>query len=297
MSILKRTATRETLEDTIKDFVCNLAVKAAIELPDDVLTALKRARDHKEEPRTIHRNYHYKNILDIIIKNALIAREERIPICQDTGIDCVFLELGAGVGGSITFDIYEAINEGIRQGTKKGFLRASVADPVTRANSGDNTPSIIHTDIVKGSDIKISILPKGCGSENMSALFMLSPSVGIEGITDAVVSQVKRAGPNPCPPGIIGVGIGGTMDQCALLAKKALLRPIGVHHERDDIRDLEQRLLSSINRLGIGPLGLGGPITALWVSVEVYPCHIASLPVAVNYQCHAARRATGIISL
>jgi len=273
-------------KDQIKDTVSALVQKANRVLPQDVRAAIEGAlkREKRGSPR---------RLLEILLENAFLAEKHSIPICQDTGIDCVFVELGQEV--RISGDLNEAIQEGIRSGTEKGHLRASVADPLTRKNTGDNTPGVIHVEIVAGERFSISVLPKGCGSENMSTIFMLPPSAGTRGIVQKVVEQVRLAGPNACPPGVIGVGIGGTMEKAAFMAKKALLRPIGSHHSRNDVRAMEEELLTRINALGIGPLGLGGVTTALWVSAEVYPCHIASLPVAVNYQCHAARRAMAVL--
>jgi tartrate/fumarate subfamily iron-sulfur-dependent hydro-lyase alpha chain/tartrate/fumarate subfamily iron-sulfur-dependent hydro-lyase beta chain len=213
-----------------------------------------------------------------------------LPICQDTGIDVVFVQIGQEL--NIEGDLVRAINEGIALGTREGWLRCSVCDPITRKNTGDNTPAVVHVEPVAGDTLEVSVLPKGCGSENMSAVVMLPPSAGEDGIVRAVANQVLKAGPNPCPPGIIGIGIGGTMEKAALLAKKALLRPVGLRNPRDDLAELEDRIFVRINGLGIGPLGLGGSVTSLGVAVEVYPCHIASLPVAINIQCHAARHCT-----
>ena len=249
------------------------------DLPENILNSLiKASREEKGLS---------KIIFDILVENAFIAHKSRIPICQDTGIDVIFVELGKET--EIEGDLVEAITNGLSIGTKRGFLRASVCDPITRKNTGDNTPGIIHVDLVEGDRLSIKILPKGCGSENMSALKMLSPSSGVEGIVDFVVSHVKAAGPNPCPPGIIGVGIGGTMDKASFLSKKAILRPIGVYNDRQDIREIEKAIFERINSLGIGPLGFGGKTSCFWVAVEAYPCHIASLPVSINIQCHAAR--------
>ncbi len=264
----------------IEDEVSSALDSCCKDLPESILTEFIKARD-------IEDRYLSRIIFDILIENAFIAHDLRIPICQDTGIDVVFVEIGKDT--KIDGDLIKAINNGLSMGTKKGLLRASVCDPITRKNTGDNTPGVIHIDLVEGDSLSIKILPKGCGSENMSALKMLSPSYGIEGIIDFVVSHVKSAGPNPCPPGIIGVGIGGTMDKAAFLSKKALLRPIGVYNEREDIKEIEKAIFDKINSLGIGPLGFGGKTSCLWVSVETYPCHIASLPVSVNIQCHAAR--------
>ncbi len=263
----------------IEDEVARSLDSSCKDLPEDILNALVKAREEETGlPRII---------FDILIENAILAHKSRLPICQDTGIDVVLVEIGKDT--KIEGDLITAINKGISKGTKEGFLRASVCDPITRKNTGDNTPGVIHIDIVKGDMLSIKILPKGCGSENMSTLKMLSPSSGVEGIIDFVVSHVKSAGPNPCPPGIVGVGIGGTMDKAAFLSKKAILRPIGVYSDRADVREIERAIFERINALGIGPLGFGGKNSCFWVAVEVYPCHIASLPVSVNIQCHAAR--------
>ena len=266
--------------------VARLVEKAAKVLPGDVLNALRQAHDRE-------RYQSARKILKILMENAKIAKEKGLPICQDTGIDCIFVKMGHSLG--LDFHLEEAIEEGVREGTSRGYLRASVADPLTRKNTGDNTPPVVHFDLLPGSCLEITVLPKGCGSENMSALYMLPPSSGRKGIITKVLERVAEAGANPCPPGIIGIGIGGTMEQAAILAKKALLRPVGTHHERKDVKALEIELFERINSLGLGPLGLGGDTTTLWVAMEVYPCHIASLPVAINYQCHAARRAMALL--
>jgi len=230
-----------------------------------------------------------------LIKNAEIAREEKVPMCQDTGFAVVFLELGQEVkieGG----DLYAAVNEGVRRGYKEGYLRKSiVADPLNRVNTGDNTPAIIHTEIVPGDSLKITVAPKGGGSENMSALKMLKPAEGVEGVKKFVIDTVRVAGSNPCPPVVVGVGIGGTFEKSAILAKKALLRPVGESSPIPEIAKLEAELLEQINKIGIGPQGFGGIITALDVHVEVYATHIACLPVAVNINCHAARHKTAVL--
>jgi tartrate/fumarate subfamily iron-sulfur-dependent hydro-lyase alpha chain/tartrate/fumarate subfamily iron-sulfur-dependent hydro-lyase beta chain len=270
-------------EDTITSIVSRLVQTANRELPQDVESALLAARENEWSQNG-------RLLLDIIVENAKLARQTGLPICQDTGIDVVFVQIGQEL--KIEGDLVRAINEGIALGTAEGWLRCSVCDPITRKNTGDNTPAVVHVEPVAGDSLEISVLPKGCGSENMSAMVMLSPSVGEDGIVRAVVDQVLKAGPNPCPPGIIGIGIGGTMEKAALLAKKALLRPVGSRNLRDDLAELEDRIFVRINGLGIGPLGLGGSVTSLGVAVEVYPCHIASLPVAINIQCHAARHCT-----
>ena len=267
----------------ITSIVSRLAQTASCQLPQDVEKALLAARE-REESQTGRR------MLDIIIENAILAGRTGLPICQDTGIDVVFVKLGQEL--NIEGDLVRAINEGIALGTEEGWLRCSVCDPITRKNTGDNTPAVVHVEPVAGDSLELSVLPKGCGSENMSTVLMLPPSAGEDGIVRAVVDQVLKAGPNPCPPGIIGIGIGGTMEKAALLAKKALLRPVGSKNLRDDLARLEDRIFVQINGLGIGPLGLSGSVTSLGVAVEVYPCHIASLPLAINIQCHAARHCT-----
>ncbi len=270
------------LAEEIERQVAFLVQEASRFLPDDLLAALESSRKNEHEAGA-------RLILDIVLENAALAARTGLPVCQDTGIDVVFVEIGPDC--LVEGDLEQAINQGIALGTKEGFLRNSVCDPVTRQNTGNNTPSVIHLSATSEPGLKLSVLPKGCGSENMSALKMLPPSAGLDGVSEFVVERVRAAGPNPCPPGIIGVGIGGTMEQAALLSKKALLRPVGVMHPRPDVSELEASLLSRINGLGVGPQGLGGDTTTLSVAVEVFPCHIASLPVAVNIQCHAARRA------
>ena len=230
-----------------------------------------------------------KNILGQIIENDEIAANEQVPMCQDTGIVVVFLEIGTEV--KISGDIYEAVNEGIRRGYEKGYLRKSVVkDPLDRVNTKDNSPAVIHTTLVPGSDkVKIIVAPKGGGSENMSVLRMLKPSDGIEGIKKLVIETIKNAGGNPCPPIIVGIGIGGNFEKCAILAKEALMRDINDKSSSPINAKLEEELLELINKTGVGPLGLGGRTTALAVKVETYPCYIAALPVAINLNCHAAR--------
>ncbi|HVP57976.1 MAG TPA: fumarate hydratase, partial [bacterium] len=232
---------------------------------------------------------------DMMLENARIAREEMIPICQDTGFTVVFLEVGQDVhfaGG----DINQAIADGVKRGYTEGFLRKSIlADPIKRVNTGDNTPPVVHLSIVPGDKVKVTIAPKGGGSENMSAVKMLKPAEGIEGVKNFVVERVEIAGGNPCPPVVVGVGIGGTFEKVAYLAKKALLRPLGVRHEDPFYAEVEEELLKRINATGIGPQGLGGRVTALDVHIETYPCHIASLPAAVNLNCHASRHGHRVI--
>jgi fumarate hydratase subunit alpha len=261
--------------------VRDLTVSANTHLGQDVLEAFERAIEQEVSPTG-------KDILAKLIENARIARKEGIPICQDTGFAVVFVELGQEVhlvGG----DLKEAINEGVRQGYAEGYLRKSICHPFSRRNTGDNTPAIIHLEMVPGDGLHLIVAPKGGGSENMSRVTMLTPAVGIQGVKDFVVQRVKESGANPCPPTIMGVGVGGTFEMAAMLAKKALLRPLSSENPEPELSTLEQEMLEEINGLGIGPQGLGGRITSLEVHVNMMPCHIASLPVAVNIQCHAAR--------
>lgn len=236
-----------------------------------------------------------KDILLQLKENAEIAKEKKMPMCQDTGMACVFVEIGQDVhivGGKLE----DAINEGVRRGYEEGFLRKSVVgDPIRRINTKDNTPAIIYYDIVDGDKVKITLAPKGFGSENMSKIGMLKPSDGLEGVKNFIIDTVKVAGPNPCPPMVVGVGIGGTFDKAAYLAKKALLRPINVRNKDEFYKDLEIELLEKINKLGIGPQGFGGKTTALGLNIETYPTHIAGLPVAVNINCHATRHKEAVI--
>ncbi len=263
--------------------VARLFQEANFDLGEDVLDALKRARDKEESPLG-------RQVLDQILENASIAKGEKIPICQDCGTAVVFLKLGQDVhitGG----DLYTAVEEGVRQGYSEGYLRKSiVSQPFSaRANTKDNTPAVIHLEMVRGDRLKITVMPKGGGSENMSRLGMLTPAKGRQGVIDFVVRSVLEAGSNPCPPVIVGVGIGGTADKATILAKKALLRKIGEPHADPEMAELEREILERVNSLGIGPEGFGGRTTALAVHAEVFPTHIAMLPVAVNLQCHAAR--------
>jgi len=278
---------REIHVDEIVDHVAQICVDAAYNLSEDVLSAFERAAETETAPGA-------KEIIGLLQENARIAREEHIPLCQDTGIAIFFVELGQDLRIKNGF-IIDAINEGVRKGYKAGYLRKSVVDPITRKNTGDNTPAIIYTELVPGDKLKISFMPKGAGSENMSVIRMLRPTEGIEGIKNFVLECVQRAGANPCPPVVIGVGIGGDFEQAALLAKKALLRPIGSPHAKLELASLEETLLKAVNKTGIGPEGLGGEVTAMAVHVESFPCHIASLPVAVNINCHAARHKTIIL--
>lgn len=279
---------REIEAAKITDTVKRLCIQANVILPEDVKNCIiKRKSEENWAPA--------REILDRIEENFELAAAENVPICQDTGVACVFLEIGQEVhiAGS---DITQAVNEGVRQGYAEGYLRKSVVrDPLDRVNTGDNTPAMIYYDIVPGDKIKITVAPKGFGSENMSQIKMLRPSDGIEGVKAFVLKAVEEAGPNPCPPIIVGVGIGGTFDKAALLAKKALLRETGTPSADPLYAKLEEELLEKINALGIGPQGFGGKTTALAVAVEHYPTHIAGLPVAVNINCHVARHKTEVI--
>jgi fumarate hydratase subunit alpha len=247
-----------------------------------VVSALRKGLKREESPVG-------RQVLTKIIENAGIARRDAMPICQDTGLAVLFIEMGQDVrvvGGNLR----EAIEEGVRKAYQDGYLRKSVCDPLTRANTKDNTPAVIHMDVVPGDQLKITAMPKGGGSENMSAAKMLTPSAGIEGIKKFILETVEKAGANPCPPIIVGVGIGGSLEQACILAKKSLLRPVGKKNNKDKrLAGMEGELLKKINATGIGPAGLGGRVTALAVHAEMLPCHIASLPVAVNIQCHVAR--------
>ncbi len=274
--------------EQITEAVSRLCQESNFFLNNDMISALWKAKD-KEISKS------GKNILQQIIENSDIAADKEIPLCQDTGFTVVFVEYGQEIrleGGSLT----DAINNGVRRGYTEGYLRKSiVGNPLSRINTQDNTPAVIHTEIVPGDKLKITVAPKGGGSENMSGLTMLKPAQGIEGVKDFVLNQVIKAGPNPCPPIVVGVGIGGTMEKCALLAKKALLRQIGVHNQDQRIAELEAELLKKINETGIGPQGLGGITTALAVNIEVFAAHIASLPVAVNINCHVNRHKTAVL--
>ena len=272
---------REINTSQITTAIRDLCIKANTHLGEDVLAALRKAIELEVSTTG-------KDILEKLVENARIAREEEIPICQDTGFAVVFVELGQEVhlvGG----DLKEAVNEGVRQGYQEGYLRKSICHPFTRKNTGDNTPAVIHIDIVPGDRVRLIVAPKGGGSENMSRVTMLTPAVGMEGVKDFVVQRVKESGANPCPPVIVGVGIGGTFETAALLAKRALLRPLGSKNPNTELASLEADLYEKINALGVGPQGLGGRITSLAVHVAMMESHIASLPVAVNIQCHAAR--------
>jgi fumarate hydratase subunit alpha len=269
--------------------VKDMCLEAAFELPADVGLALKRSVTREKSPLG-------QSILNSLLENAAIAKRDRAPLCQDTGFAVFFVELGSSVcveGGILT----DAINEGVRLGYGEGFLRASIVDDplFRRSNTRDNTPAIMHISIVAGDNLRIIVAPKGGGCENMSALAMLKPSDGMQGVIDFVVQTVVEAGPNPCPPSIVGVGIGGTAEMAALLAKKALLRPVRDFHPDPEYAKLEKTILDTINASGIGPQGLGGTITALTVHIETFPCHIASMPVAVNLNCNSARHAERVL--
>jgi fumarate hydratase subunit alpha len=279
---------REISANLITDTVARLCMEANYDLGDDVYQALKEGAENEESPIG-------REIFGQLVENAEIARAEQVPMCQDTGFAVVFVELGQDVhiaGGLLQ----DAINAGVAKGYAEGYLRKSiVGHPLERKNTGNNTPAVIHTEIVPGDRLKITIAPKGGGSENMSGVRMLKPSDGIEGVKKFVVELVKAGGSNPCPPIIVGVGIGGTMDKAAVLSKKALLRKIGEHNPDPADAELEKNLLKLVNDTGVGPAGLGGRTTALAVNVETFPCHIASLPVAVTIQCHAARHKEAVL--
>lgn len=266
----------------IEDTVARLCIEANLCLPDDVTAAIERAE--KEEPW-----YGAKKILSLLGDNVRIASEKMLPVCQDTGMACVFLELGQDV--HIDGNIEEAVNNGVRRGYGDGYLRKSVVcDPLRRVNTGDNTPALLSVKLVPGESLRITVMPKGFGSENMSALKMLKPADGVEGVKRFILETVEKAGANPCPPIIVGVGIGGSFDKAAYLAKHALLRPLDEPNHDEYYAALEKELLSGINALGIGPQGFGGKTTALAVLIESMPTHVAGLPVAVNISCHATRR-------
>lgn len=272
---------KKVLYTDIVEKVKNLCLKIGCELNVDAFCALKKARDEETVEQT-------KFALDIMVKNAHIAKETASPLCQDTGMTVVFVEMGQSTvieGGFIG----DAINEGVRRAYKEGYFRKSVLDPITRINTKDNTPAVIHYDIKDNDQLKISVLLKGFGSENMSKVFMLTPSDGEKGIENAIVSSVKDGGGNPCPPVIVGVGIGGTMEKAAIMSKHALLRDIDSVNQDEYLNAMEQRLLDKINKLNIGAQGFGGKNTALKVLIEKYPTHLAGLPVAVTIQCHACR--------
>ena len=267
--------------ERVRDTVEKLCISANCHLTEDVKNCICNCR--KEETFPVA-----QDVLDRIIENFEIADQNNVPVCQDTGMACVFVEIGQDV--HVEGSLEEAIHEGVRRGYQNGFLRKSVVkDPLNRVNTGDNTPAMIYYDIVEGDKIKITVAPKGFGSENMSRIKMLRPSDGLEGVRQFVLETVDAAGPNPCPPIVVGVGIGGTFDKAALMAKKALLRPLDERHEEEFYANLEKELLEKVNALGIGPQGFGGRTTALAVNIEKCPTHIAGLPVAVNINCHVTR--------
>lgn len=279
-----RTIQAEEITRTIKE----MCIETNYFLSPDMRRAVEKAAEEEMSPLG-------RKILGQLKENLQIAGKDRIPICQDTGMAVIFLKIGQDVhieGGSLR----QAVDEGVRQGYTEGYLRKSVVgDPINRVNTNDNTPAVLHTEIVDGSQIEITVAPKGFGSENMSKIFMLKPADGIEGVKEAILTAVRDAGPNACPPMVVGVGIGGTFEKCALMAKHALTRDVGEESPVPYVRELEKEMLETINRLGIGPGGLGGTVTALAVKIETYPTHIAGLPVAVNLCCHVNRHARRLI--
>lgn len=279
---------REISVSQITDVVESLCIEANTRLPEDVACALTRCRAAEDGAIA-------QGVLDKIIENFGIARNEEVPICQDTGMACVFLEIGQDVhlvGG----DLRQAVDEGVRRGYDKGYLRKSVVrDPIRRGNTGDNTPAMLYTEIVPGEQVKITVGPKGFGSENMSAIRMFKPSAGLQGIKDFILETVENAGPNPCPPMVVGVGIGGTFDKAALLAKKALMRPLDSRNPDPYYADLEREMLEKVNELGIGPQGFGGRTTAIGLNIETMPTHIAGMPCAININCHVTRHKTEVL--
>ena len=279
-----RTVNVEVITEQIKE----MCIEANHYLSEDMDRAMKKAACEEKSPLG-------KQILGQLQENLKIAADDMIPICQDTGMAVIFMDIGQDVhleGGLLE----DAVNEGVRRGYVEGYLRKSVVkDPLIRENTKDNTPAVLHTRIVKGDKVKIKVAPKGFGSENMSRVFMLKPAEGIEGVKNAVLTAVKDAGPNACPPMVVGVGIGGTFEKCALMAKEALTREVGIHSEIPYVKELEEELLDKINRLGIGPGGLGGTTTALAVNINTYPTHIAGLPVGINICCHVNRHVVRVI--
>ena len=279
---------REINVSQITDVVERLCIEANTHLPGDVKDAICKCRATEDWDVA-------KGVLDKIIENYEIADANEVPICQDTGMACVFLEIGQDVhlvGGNLA----EAVDEGVRRGYTNGYLRKSVvADPVRRGNTGDNTPAMLYTEIVPGEEIKVTVGPKGFGSENMSQIRMFKPSAGLQGIKDFILEVVETAGPNPCPPMVVGVGIGGTFDKAALLAKKALMRPVDSENPDPYYADLEKEMLEKINELGIGPQGFGGKTTAIGLNIETLPTHIAGMPCAVNINCHVTRHKSEVI--
>jgi len=278
---------REIEADLIRQTIKNLFLQANFVLSPDVIKAFEKAKDAEESPVG-------RDIFKRLLENAALAKEHRIPICQDTGLAIIFVELGREVhvkGGELA----ASLEEGVRQAYDEGYLRKSVCHPLTRKNTADNTPAIVHVEVVPGDRLKLVAMPKGGGSENMSRLFMLTPSAGWAGVKEKVVQTVEEAGPNPCPPIIVGVVLGGSFELAAREVKKVLLRPIGQPNPDPEAAALEAELLEAVNNTGIGPQGLGGRITALAVNLKIMPCHIASLPLAVNIQCHASRHAEAVL--
>ena len=278
---------REVNVGEISGKISELFISACYDLGDDVLEVFKKARKNEESPIGVA-------VLDEIIENAKIAKEGVYPLCQDTGLAVTFLDIGQEVclvGGNLE----EAVNEGVKKGYQEGYLRKSVCDCFTRKNTGDNTPAILHIRIVPGDKIHIACAPKGGGSENMSRVTLMAPASGAEGVKNFVIQRVKESGSNPCPPIVVGVGIGGNLEQSAILAKRSLLRPLGKPNPSLELANMEQEILEKVNRLGIGPAGLGGNTTALAVHIEMMPCHLASLPVAVNINCHSHRHKEAVI--
>ncbi|MDD7672334.1 MAG: fumarate hydratase [Clostridia bacterium] len=277
---------REIQVSAITETVARLCVSANRHLPADVQEAITRAR-------AVEQWVPAQEILDRIRENYQIAGNNEVAICQDTGMACVFLEIGQDV--HLVGDLKEAVNEGVRQGYAQYLRKSVVRDPLDRVNTGDNTPAMLYTDLVPGDQVKITVAPKGFGSENMSQIRMLKPSDGLQGVKDFILRVVEDAGPNPCPPIVVGVGVGGTFDKAAYLAKKALMRPLGTHNETPFYAQLESEMLERVNALGIGPQGFGGRTTALAVNIEYLPTHIAGLPVAVNINCHVTRHQTEVL--
>jgi fumarate hydratase subunit alpha len=279
---------RELSVDIIKKNIKEMCIEANHFLSDDMKEVFNNSLHSEESPLG-------RQILEQLVENMKIAAEDMIPICQDTGMTVIFIEVGQEVhftGGLLE----DAIHEGVRQGYKEGYLRKSVVkDPLIRENTNDNTPAVIHYSIVSGNQVKITVAPKGFGSENMSRIFMLKPADGIEGVKDAVLQAVRDAGPNSCPPMVVGVGIGGTFEKCAYLAKKALTRNVNEHSNIPYVREMEEELLEKMNHMGIGPAGLGGSTTVFAVNIETYPTHIAGLPVAINTCCHVNRHVTRVL--
>jgi len=278
---------REITAAEITSTIRQLCIEANTILGDEVVEALKKGLEREESKSG-------KDIFRQLLDNAKIAEQEGIPLCQDTGMVVVFIEMGQDIH-IVHGELNQSINEGVRQGYRDGYLRASSLDPLVRKNFGDNTPAIIHVEIVPGDKLKLTVVPKGFGGENMSRVALLTPASGMEGIKEFVLQTVEKAGANPCPPVIVGVGIGGTLAKAAFIAKKSLLRPIGQRHPDHQTAILEQELLDKINRLGIGPQGLGGNVTALDVHIETYPTHIAGLPIAVNLQCNCHRHKEAVL--